>query len=51
MENGKSEILSVARRLVGYAKEKERKVSEKEVNLLWEEVELRAEAGRKDECG
>ena len=47
MENGKSEILSVARRLVGYAKEKERKVSEKEVNLLWEEVELRAEAGRK----
>lgn len=47
MENGKSEILSVARRLVGYAKERERKVSEKEVNLLWEEVELRAEAGRK----
>lgn len=37
----------VVRRLIGYAREHERHVGKDEVEMLWEDVELRAEAERK----
>lgn len=47
MENGKSDIYAVMRRLIGYAREQERHVGHDEVDILWEGVELRAETERK----
>jgi len=47
MGNGKSDIYAVARRLIGYARKQERHVGQAEVEMLWEDVELRAETERK----
>lgn len=42
MENGKPDILAVARKLVAYVKGRERHVDSEEVELLWEDVQIRA---------
>lgn len=42
MENAKSDILAVARKLVAYVKGRERHVDSEEVELLWEDVQIRA---------
>ena len=47
MEIRKSDIHGVVRRLIAYARERERHVGLDEVEMLWEDVELRARAERK----
>ena len=47
MENDNTNMLSVARQIIAYVKGRERHIDDKEVDLLWEDVQIRADEERK----
>lgn len=51
MENNRTDMLSVARRIVAYVKGKERHVDGEEVDMLWEDVQIRAARERRKMTG